>query len=77
MKPRLVHILRTTGAALSVLAAAALLAMNSAGAITADYYGETYCDGVWQWHYAHGQSQPLTVTGNILGLPYAVKEPDR
>jgi hypothetical protein len=44
---------------------------------TADYYGETYCDGVWQWHYARGQSEPLTVTGSIWGLPYTAKEPDR
>ena len=34
MKPWLVHVLRTTGAALPVLAAAVLLAMNSAGAFT-------------------------------------------
>ncbi len=36
---------------------------------TAVFYGETYCDGVWQWNYASGQSQPVTVTGDIFGLP--------
>ena len=43
---------------------------------TAVYFGETYCDGVWQWNYASGASEPITVTGNILGLPFAAKEPD-
>lgn len=36
---------------------------------TAVYYGETYCNGVWQWNYATGQSGPVTVNGKIFGLP--------
>ena len=42
---------------------------------TADYFGETYCDGVWQWNYASGQSEPLKVTGDIIGLPAIGKGP--
>ena len=44
---------------------------------SAVFYGETYCDGVWQWNYATGSSEPITVTGSIWGLPVVAKEPDR
>ena len=44
---------------------------------TAVYFGETYCNGVWSWNYASGNSEPITVTGSIWGLPFAAKEPDR
>lgn len=42
---------------------------------TVAFYGETHCNGVWQWSYVWGQSQPVTVTGAIWGLPWVGKEP--
>jgi probable HAF family extracellular repeat protein len=36
---------------------------------TVAFYGETYCDGVWQWHYTWGQSPAVTVISSSLSLP--------
>lgn len=38
------------------------------------FFGETYCDGVWQWNYASGESPPVTVTGSLVSLPWASRE---
>lgn len=37
---------------------------------TVDFYGETNCDGVWNWTTVRGASQPVTVTGMALHLPF-------
>lgn len=35
-----------------------------------EFYGETYCDGVWAWTSIRRAAQPISVTGTVQFLPY-------
>ena len=52
------------------------LAAVQSGAVTftVSFYGETYCDGVWQWTLVESEPQRVAVTPALVALPYVSRD---